>query len=288
MWKNNHTLQQERRMKVILALNGSITSEASAIFAIRYCRLYDYELELVHIKNEKDSLAEVEKSMESVETIAGGAGVACERLFMHGSGVGPLISYVRENRVDTIFCTTRAERGFFAASFSDYLTRRPLPCDVAVVRIADMGALNRVERIGMSIKNAKLSVEKFAFFSSMVRAFEAEGEIYSISVLSTGQRAEMGFVGTRERLESLDAQLSHYRQLAELEGVKLRLKHAFAESETEQILHHSARTGYDLLIVGGRRLSSRSFFTTVTPLERLMRHCCVNMIAYYNGDRSND
>jgi nucleotide-binding universal stress UspA family protein len=274
-------------MKVILAVNGSITSEASAIYAIRYCSLYDYELELVHIKNEKDSLAEVEKSMESIETIAAGAEVACERLFMRGSGVGPLIAYVRENRVDTVFCTTRAEKGFFASSFSDYLTRRPLPCDVAVVRIADMGALKRVERIGVSIKNAKLSVEKFAFFSSMVRAFEAEGEIYSISVLSTGQQAAMGFVGMRERLEALDERLFHYRQLAHLAGVRLRLKHAFAESETDQILHHSAHADLDLLIVGGRRLASRSFFSAVTPLERLMHHCCVNIIAYYNGDHSN-
>jgi nucleotide-binding universal stress UspA family protein len=274
-------------MKVILALNGSITSEASAIYAIRYCSLYDYELELVHIKNEKDSLAEVRKSMESVETIAAGAEVACERLIMHGSGIEPLIAYVRENRVDTIFCTTRAQKGFFDASFSDYLTRRPLPCDVAVVRIADLAAIKRVERIGMSIKNAKLSVEKFAFFSSMVRSFEAEGEIYSISVLSKKKRAAMGFIGMRERLEALDTRLYHYRQLAQLEGIKLRLKHAFAESETSQILHHSARAEYDLLIVGGRRLAKRSFLTAESPLERLMHHTCVNMIAYYSGDHGN-
>ena len=274
-------------MKVILTLNGSITSEASAIYAIRYCRLYDYDLLLLHIKNDKDSLAEVEKSMESVETIAASAEVASERLLMRGSGVAPLIAYVRENRIDTIFCTTRAERGFFAASFSDYLTRRPLPCDVAVVRVADLAALNRVERIGVGIRDAKLSVEKFAFFSSMLRAFEAEGEIYSISVLSSGQRAAMGFVGTRERLESLDTQLSHYLQLAQLEGVKLRLKHAFAESETSEILHRSARAEYDLLIVGGRRLASRPFFVAESPLEHLMRHSCVNLIAYYNGDHGN-
>ena len=268
-------------MKVVLALNGSITSEASAIYAIHYCRLYDCELQLVHIKNSRDAIDEVERSMEIIETLAQGVDVSCERLLMRGEGVGPLISYVRKNRIDTVFCTTRAQRGFFSASFSDYLTRKPLPCDVAVVRIADLAAVNRVERIGVSIKNAKLSVEKFAFFSSMVQTFEADGEIYSISVLSRAQRAAMGFVETRDRLELLDAKLSHYRHLASLQKMRLRLKHAFAESETEQMLHHAAHTGYDLLIVGGRRLSFSSFFKRRSPLEDLMRHTGVNMIAYY-------
>jgi nucleotide-binding universal stress UspA family protein len=275
-------------MKVILALNGSITSEASAIYAIYYCRLYGYELLLLHVKNNRDAIEEVERSMETVETLAAGHEVVCERLFMHGEGVGPLISYVRKNRVDTVFCTTRAERGLFSTSFSDYLTRKPLPCDVAVVRIADLAAVNRVERIGVSIKNAKLSVEKFTFFSAMVQAFDAEGEIYSISVLTRAQRAAMGFVESKERLELLDAKLSHYLRLAELQQTKLRLKHAFAESEVEQMLHHAAHAGYDLLIVGGRRLGVAPLFRRRTALEELMRHTGVNMIAYYPKEVSDE
>ena len=282
------TIRTGTLMKVILALNGSITSEASAIYAIRYCRLFAYELGLLHIKNEKDSLSEVEKSMESIETLAEGAGVASERIFLHGRGVAPLIAYVRANRVDTLFCTTRAERGVFTASFSDYLTRRPLPCEVAVVRIADLSAINRAERVGVTIRNARLSAEKFAFFSAMVRAFETEGEIYSISVFSVRERAGLGFVGTKERLEALDDQLVHYRRLAILGEMKLRLKHAFAESEANQILHHSAHASYDLLIVGGRRLAATSLFSLQNPLEQLMRNTCVNMIAHYPRERDDE
>ena len=268
-------------MKVILALNGSITSEASAIYAIHYCRLYGYELQLVHIKNSRDAINEVERSMEVIETLAHAMEVSCERHMMHGEGVGPLISYVRKNRVDTVFCTTRAEKGFFTTSFSDYLTRKPLPCDIAVVRIADLAAVNRVETIGVSIKNAKLSVEKFAFFSSMVEAFDADSEIYSISVLSRSQRGAMGFEETRDRIELLDAKLSHYRHLATLQGMRLRLKHAFAETEVEQMLHHACHAKYGLLIVGGRRLGTSSLFSRTTPLETLLRQTCVNVIAHY-------
>ena len=274
-------------MKVILALNGSITSEASAIYAIHYCRLFGYDLELLHVRNGRDAFEEVERSMEIIETLAEGAGVACERCVLPGGGVDAVIARVHRERVDTLFCTTRAQKGSFSASFSDYLTRTPLPCDVAVVRIADLAAVNRVEKVGVSIKNAQLSVEKFAFFSAMLRAFDADGEIYSISVLSQRQREAMGFEATRDRLEGLDAKLAHYRHLAQLQGVRLRLKHAFAESEVEQMLHHACHAKYDLMIVGGRRLGASALFSRKTALEELLLHTGVNLIAHYpkrNGD----
>jgi len=272
-------------MKVILALNGSVTSEASAVYAIYYCRLYDYALQLLHVKNGNDPIDEVERSMASIETLAVGAGVECERIFMNGKGVAPLIAYIRDNRIDTLFCTTRARKGWFARSFSDYVTRRPLSCDVAVVRIADLAGVNRIERIGVSIKNARLSVSKYAFFSSMVHAFEAEGEIYSISLLSRERRAALGFVETRERLERLDDRLGHYVHLGHMQQMPLRIKHAFAESEIEQILHHSTHASYDLLIVGGRRLSDSAFLKAFSLLEALMRRTGVNTIAHYpRGD----
>ncbi len=275
-------------MKVILALNGSITSEASAIYAIRYCRLYGLELGLFHVRNDADAFEEVESSMESIETLAAGSGVACQRIVASGRGVAPLIAYVRENRVDALFCTTRAKKRLFSSSFSDYLTRRPLPCDVAVVRIADLAGVNRVERIGIAIKDARLSVKKFAFFSAMAQAFDAEGEIYSVSAFSPAKRASMGFVETREHLERLDGRLSHYRRLAELMGVKLRLRHAIASCEVDQVLHHSVRAEYDLLVVGGRRLGRSGFFSSRTPLEQLMRGSSVNVIALYPKGDDNE
>lgn len=268
-------------MKVILALNGSITSEASAVYAIHYCRLFDYELELLHVKNSKDSIEDVEKSMQNIHTLADGAGVVCSNVILKGKGIGPLVAYSRLHHIAMIFCTARAKARFFSKSFSDYLTRALMPCDVAVVRIANLASVGKIERIGLSISDAKLSVEKYTFFSAMVHAFDAAGEIYSIATHSPRKRAETSFKEAKEQLEAIDHRLIHYRQLSELQEMKLHLKHAIAENEVNQMLHHTVHANYELLVVGGKRLSRFSFFKPISSLEKLMRHTSVNMIAFY-------
>ncbi len=268
-------------MKVIVALNGSITSEASALLALHYCRLYGYELLLLHIRNPKDPESEVIGSMETIETLAEAAGIECGRLFLFGKGITPLERYLQESRVDTLFCTSRAQSDFFTSSFSDRLTRRPLPCDVAIVRVADLARLGKIEKIALSIRDARLSVEKFTFFSSLIKAISAEGEIFSVSVFGKSKRSGMGFMEARTLLEELDERLSHYRRLSRLQGTTLRLRHAVCDDETDEILHRSSNHGYDLLIVGGARLGRRFFFRRESPLETLMRHSGVNLIAFY-------
>lgn len=274
-------------MKVIAALNGSITSEAAAIYAIRYCQLFKYELVLLHIRNGEDDIGDVENSMDNIETLADAAEIDCERLLIHGKGVTPLVAYANQNNIDTIFCTARTKRGFFSTSFSDYLTRATLACNVAVVRVANLMAINQVNKIGLSISDAKLSVEKFAFFSSMVHAYDAYSELYSVIVHSIYKRESMEFEEKKELFENINDRLVHYRHLAQLQGMNLHIKHAIAESEIDQILHHAAHAEYDLLIVGGKRLSYSNFFTSVTPLEKLMRNTSVNVIAFYPRTTTN-
>lgn len=275
-------------MKAIVALNGSVTSEASAVYAIRYCRLYGYDLELLHIKNRDDPIEDVESSMTNIETLSLGAEVECNRVILKGKGIAPLVAYARNNRVAIIFCTTKAMKGYFKRSFSDYLTRVPLPCDIAVVRIADLAAVSGIRHIGLGISNAKLSVEKFTFFASMVHAFEAESELYSIATHSVSARADISFEEMKGRLEQINHRLIHYRHLAQLQQMKLPIKHAIAGSEVEQLLHHAVHAGYDLLIVGGKRLSFFSFFTASTPLESLLQHTSINLIAFYPKAADHD
>ena len=43
-------------MKVIALINGQITSEVSAIYALHYAKVNSYELELIHFLNNRDEL----------------------------------------------------------------------------------------------------------------------------------------------------------------------------------------------------------------------------------------
>jgi hypothetical protein len=63
--------------------------------------------------------------------------------------------------------------------------------------------------------------------------------------------------------------------------VPLRIKHALAENEADQILHHLAHHEFQLMIIGGRRMPPFSRIFREDPLVRLFRYTPVNTIAFY-------
>jgi nucleotide-binding universal stress UspA family protein len=67
--------------------------------------------------------------------------------------------------------------------------------------------------------------------------------------------------------------------------IPLTIKHALTGREVDQILHHVARHDFQLMIIGGRRLSPLSGVFRENPMERLFRHTPVNTIAFYARDK---
>jgi hypothetical protein len=126
-----------------------------------------------------------------------------------------------------------------------------------------------------------MSVEKFTFFASMAKAYDAGGEIYSVTVTSRKKRAGLDLGDTKRMLQKIDDRLSHYEQLAKLMDIPLRFKHSIALNEIDQVLHHLSHNDFHLMIVGGERLSAYASFAKARPIERLQRCTPVNTIAFY-------
>lgn len=71
-------------MTVAAAINGQISSKGPALFAMRYAAALGRVLELLHVKNDKDDLEEVESSMDDIEQAATDCGLVVRRLFLEG------------------------------------------------------------------------------------------------------------------------------------------------------------------------------------------------------------
>ncbi len=273
-------------MKVVAALNGLLTSEIAALYALRYANLLGYTLILLHVKDPRVSCAEVESSMTVVEAAAQGCGSKCERLFLAGDPLTAIRGYLADSRIDTLFCSTRLRRRFFEDSLSEKLARLPLSANLAVVRIARVEAWALTKVVVLPIRKERLSVEKFVFFSSMTKSLAATAEIYSVSPVSRRQQAALSGTGSRELFQRLNRHLNHYLQALKLMTIPARIKHALAHDEVEQILHHLAYQECQLLVVGGRRLSRLPRLFGENRLARLFRHTSVNTIAFYaRGDK---
>ena len=166
-------------------------------------------------------------------------------------------------------------------AFSEKLRSMSLPVDLAEVRVVHVHSTLSTERIVLPIKEDRISVEKFTFFASMAKAYKASGEIYSVTVTSKKKRARLDLGDTKRNLQKIDDRLSHYRYLAKLMNIPLRLKHSITLNEIDQVLHHLSHTDFQLMIVGGERLSAYSSFAKLKPIERLQRFTPVNTIAFY-------
>lgn len=270
-------------MNVIAAVNGQVTSEVAAMYGLHFARIYGLPLILLHVVNPNDSLDSVEKSMENIEKAAKEHKVETERVLLEGTTAETVKRYLFENKSEILFCSTRyrQRKKLFNLSFSEKLTSMALPMDLAVVRVVHIHSTLSTERIVLPIKEDRMSVEKFTFFAAMARAYNASGEIYSVTVTSKKRRASLDMGDTKRILRKINDRLSHYIQLAKLMDIPLRIKHSIALNEIDQILHHLSHNDFHLMIVGGERLSAFASFTKPKPIERLQRCTPVNTIAFY-------
>ena len=133
----------------------------------------------------------------------------------------------------------------------------------------------------MPIKSSRVSIKKFTFFASMVRAYQARSEIYSVTVVNRWKWHNIDISATKERLEKINSKLFHYIKLFKLLNLHLRIKHAFTQNEAEQVLHHLSHHNFDLMVIGGKRLSTFSRFLGEKPIEKILRNSPINTIAFY-------
>lgn len=274
-------------MKVVVTINGLVTSDIVVHYALRYAAIFNHPLTLLHVNNPSDSRDDVEKSMTLAEETARGCGISCQRIFLQGEPAEAIQFYLLESKAEILFCTAGLHRDFLANSLCEKLARLPLTADLAVVRISHVDAVFRTSSIVLPIRKDRLSVEKFVFFSAMARAFQASTEIYSIIPASRRQLAALDLGASRALFQKINDRLNHYAKILHLLTIPLRIKHALARNEVDQILHHLAHHNFQLMIIGGDRLSGFPLFFGETPIERLFRHTPVNTIAFYKRTREH-
>ena len=268
-------------MKVIVAINGTITAESMAFYALKYVQIQNQDLVLLHIENKKDDLVDVNSRMDRISTVAMSQNIQIRRVILQGSYKKEIKNYLSNNFVDIIFCSTRKDKNFINNSFSELLTKMNLNVDIAIIRIVNMNKTMDFTNIMLSIKEDRLSVKKFTFFTTMTKAYKAKAEIYSVSSMSKVSLSRVNIHEARKRLRLINYNLRHYTKLGNMMGIPLHIKHDFTNSETQSILSHIAKSSVDLVVIGAKRFSVRSFFKTEMRIERLMREASVNTIAYY-------
>jgi len=177
------------------------------------------------------------------------------------------------------------KRRLFSPSFSDRLVNAEAGADIAVVRIVHVNTSLNATSLILPIKATRLSIQKFTFFTTMLKAYEAEGTLLSINITDRRTLARFTIHRTKRFFRGINSRLFHYVKLGSLFGLKLRIKHVIGENERRELLNYLGSGEYDLMVIGGRRLSFFSKVLGERPIEQILRETSVNAIAYYaKGD----
>lgn len=160
-------------MKVVAALNGSITSESMAFYALKYAQVQNCTLTLFHVQNPKDDLND-KASIDRISILAGSEHVQLETVILDKFSKESIQHFLKTNNIDTIFCSTRKHKKFIKDSFSEMLVNMNLTIDIAVARIVHINNILESGNIFLSIKEDRLSAKKFSFFSSLVSAYKTK------------------------------------------------------------------------------------------------------------------
>ncbi|MBU0632214.1 hypothetical protein KKA17_06195 [bacterium] len=261
-------------MRVISLINGSIISETTAIYALNYAKRLDAILDLVYIKG-TDSLSDVRKSVEELNILSSSCDLESE--FLIFENFQEFTVYVKEKDIDVIFCSTRQNHSIFDKSFTQILIRANLAVDLAVVKVVKLSMQNSIEKIILPVRNSKLSVKKFSFFTTFALTYNAKAEVYSIDKVSKNKMATMNIQKEKTRLKEIIFNFRHYLRLSKLLDFKFSIKHDYAMTEGDRVKAHIANHGYDLAIVGGHH--QESFFYQ-HPIDILFKHPMLNVIYF--------
>jgi len=268
-------------MKVIAAINGSLVSESCAFLALNYAKKQGIDMVLLHVKNHKDHLEDVQQSSQRLSDEATKMDLNCETVILKGHSRDAIPAYCNTIHIDTFFCSTRIQNRFMTDSFSEHLLKLNLNTNIAVVRIVHYQHFKTINSILLPIKETKLSVYKFTFLASLASAYESDSHIYSVSIQSKNDLARSTFSELRERSAHINFELRHYVNLSRLMPFRLNIRHDFSTDETNSILKYMADHDSQLVIIGAKRLSFFSRFRGEPPIERLMRETSTNLIAFY-------
>jgi len=261
-------------MVVISLINGSIISETVAIYALKYAKKLEYKYILAHIQG-RDSLEDVLKSVQNITKLSKSNGVESE--FIRFETLDDFTEFVAIKDVDMLFCSTRHKHTLFDQSFVKSLLKKNLKADLAVLKVVKIGVAQSVDKVILPIRDSKLSVRKFALFSSFSLIYDAKSEIYSVDKITNRSLAKIDLIVQKKRLKEIIFNLRHYLKLSKLMDFKFSIKHDYALQEGDAVLSHIAKHEYDLAIVGGHH--DKSFFGE-HPIDILFDKPIINTLYF--------
>jgi hypothetical protein len=266
-------------MKIAAALNNQLISEHAARYALRYAQSLRLELELLHVADAHEPEQAIAERVERLTAEGGQRGVRVHLRTARGKPGPALCQLIQEHHYHTVFCSTRADPPrFFTDSVSQYLVRRPLPAQLAIVRINQVNSVWHCDRIGLFGGRGQPDVHQLALGLGLACAYDAEILLGNPLEVSRRNLRHLNLHQTREVLKSADHGFRSLHTLCQLSGVNSSVAHI---PRGEDALDFFLSRKINLLVLSSRRLPRPIRHLVADPVENLFHLSPVNCLIVY-------
>lgn len=251
------------------AVNGSLISENAAKYALNYAKAIKSRVILLHVKNEKDSIEAVDRELAELKQYARQLRVKTQPVIETGNAVSIIRAFIKENRIRTIFCSTRASKRFFERSFSELLTKSRLGVKIAIVKIPVINNLYELSKIGMYAREEKLDPEVFAMASGLSKSLKTDLVANIELKVNSNNMAKMTVAKKRDFIKQSDLKLDAYFKLATMLRTPFTIHHTFND-DNRFLKEYLISRNIGLLILAETVMPLMSL-SAQNPIEKLFK-----------------
>lgn len=277
-------------MNVAAALNGQLISEQAARYAIQHAASLKASCILLHLVNTKDKIQRVRQSFEELKVDAKRLGVPLILEEGHYDLESFLRKAIDKYRIDVLFCSTRAQKRFYEASFSEEVLRYKLGVKLAIVRIASGMAIQELNAVATYAPDQELQVSVFNLAASFSSLHKAKLIIATDIPASEKKLSQFEFSKRRKLVRKADQNLTPFIKLSRLLGIRCRVKHVLRDHLSRDLMPYLISRRIKLLILEKNQLArwwkfmDKLPFSSQNEIESLFHNVPINCILLVNSN----
>lgn len=275
-----HSSFSFKNMKIAAAINGNMISEKTAEYALFHCSAMKGSLTLFFVQNGRDELNKVQASADRLQSLADKMEISCQFEISKNSVRNFVKQLVSEQKVDLIYCSTRAKKQYFEHSFSEQLVKLKPNCSLAVVKVVSMGSIANVDKVGVYARNQKLKTELFSLSAALSKSLDSKLFLTTNLKEKRQNLLNISSYQQQRKLNLIDQNLKPFLQLCKLIGIRSTIYHLYEDDVNEEHLAYVLSRNIDLLIFEAYSLPFIPLRLN-NPAEALFKLIPINCVVYY-------
>jgi len=263
--------------KILVAVDGTFHSSVAARYSCQFAQAFHSKLYVVTvISNDMNEKAEKAVSFSIAKIIdeTKGSGLDIEGVILKGDIIGTINKFVRENKIDIVFSSTRRpqkEGRFFVKSVTSGLMSG-VSCNMIAIKISHPGRSLRSKRVLVPvIGDGHMDRERADIVGALADRFSSSITVFHVNELSASKIKRLEKPEKGLMIEEGEKKISSFMKELSARGMHASEKIVSGSKVRDEIISEASHHKYDLIILGTTKRNILKKVVSGNPVEEILR-----------------